>query len=169
MGRGAAARHEGFDRITLYVYTYSMTINPTTTILPCACANIRRASRAVTQFYDGELRKAGMHATQFTLLQALTLTGRISQGHLGDLLAMDSTTLTRTLRLLVGKGWVRSLPGEDRRERLLQLTPAGHRQFDRARPHWERAQQRLRKSLGDSQWEKAEASLVQMIEAVKRA
>ncbi len=138
-------------------------------VLPCACANIRRASRAVTQLYDHELRKAGMHATQFTLLQALAITGRVSQGRLGDVLAMDSTTLTRTLRLLVGKGWVRSLPGEDRRQRHLQLTPAGRRQFDQARPHWERAQQRLRKSLGDSQWEQAEASLVQMIEAAKRA
>jgi DNA-binding MarR family transcriptional regulator len=110
-----------------------------------------------------------MRATQFTLLQALALTGRISQCGLGDLLAMDSTTLTRTLRLLVGKGWVRSLPGEDRRERHLQLTPAGRRQLDQARPHWERAQQRLRKSLGDSQWEQAESSFVHMIEAAKRA
>ena len=146
-----------------------MTINPTQRVLPCACANIRRASRVVTQLYDYELRNAGMRATQFTLLQALALAGRIPQGRLGDLLAMDSTTLTRTLRLLVGKGWVRSLPGEDRRERHFQLTPAGHRQFDQARPHWERAQQRLRKSLGDSRWEQAEASLVHMIEAAKRA
>lgn len=138
-------------------------------VLPCACANIRLASRAVTQLYDHELRKAGMHATQFTLLQALALTGRISQGHLSDLLGIDSTTLTRTLRLLVGKGWVRSLPGEDRRQRHLQLTPAGRRQFDQARPHWERAQQRLRKSLGDSQWEQAAASLVLTIEGAKRA
>ncbi len=139
------------------------------TILPCACANIRRASRAVTQLYDHELRKAGMHATQFALLQALALTGRISQGRLGDLLAMDSTTLTRTLRLLVGKGWVRSLPGEDRRQRHLQLTPAGRRQFHQGRPHWKRAQQRLRRSLGDSQWEQTEGSLVPMMEAAKRA
>jgi len=110
-----------------------------------------------------------MRATQFTLLQSLALAGRIPQGRLGDLLATDSTTLTRTLRLLVGKGWVRSLAGEDRRERHLQLTPEGHRQFNQARPHWERAQQRLRKSLGDSRWEQVEASLVHMMEAAKRA
>jgi DNA-binding MarR family transcriptional regulator len=140
-----------------------------TMVLPCACANIRRASRAVTQIYDHELRKAGMHATQFTLLQALALAGRISQGRLGDLLAVDSTTLTRTLRLLVGKGWVRSIAGADRRERHFQLTPAGRRQFGNARPHWERAQQRLRKCLGDSRWVQVEASLVQVLEAAKRA
>ena len=146
-----------------------MTLNPAIPALPCACANIRRASRAVTQLYDHELRKAGMHATQFTLLQALEVAGRISQGRLGELLAMDSTTLTRTLRLLVGKGWVRSLPGEDRRERHLQLTPAGRRQFEQALPHWERAQQRLKKSLGDSQWKQAEAMLAGVITAAQRA
>lgn len=138
-------------------------------VLPCACANIRRASRAVTQLYDHELRKAGMHATQFTLLQALQVAGRISQGRLGELLAIDSTTLTRTLRLLAGKGWVRSLPGEDRRERHLQLTPAGRRQFERALPHWERAQQRLKKSLGNPQWKQAEAMLAGVITAAQRA
>lgn len=137
--------------------------------LPCACANLRRASRAVTQLYEQELRKAGMHGTQFTLLQVLALTGRISQGRLSDLLAMDSTTLTRTLRPLIGKGWVRSVSGKDRRERHLLLTPAGHRQLDQARPHWERAQQRLRKALGDSRWELTQAGLAQMVEAAKRA
>ncbi len=137
--------------------------------LPCACANLRRATRAVTQLYDQELRVAGLRATQFTLLQVLAGAGRITQGHLGDLLAMDSTTLTRTLRLLVGKGWVRSLPGEDRRERHLQLTPAGHREIDQARPHWERAQRRLRNALGDSKWEIAQAGLLQMMEAAKKA
>ncbi|MGH9454375.1 MAG: MarR family winged helix-turn-helix transcriptional regulator [Terriglobia bacterium] len=138
-------------------------------MLPCACANLRRAARAVTQLYDQELRGAGLRATQFTLLQVLASAGRIRQGDLGDLLAMDSTTLTRTLRLLVGKGWVSSLPGEDRRERHLLLTPAGRRELDQARPHWERAQQRLRRALGDSKWEPTQATLLQMMKAAKRA
>ncbi|MGH9396090.1 MAG: MarR family winged helix-turn-helix transcriptional regulator [Terriglobia bacterium] len=146
-----------------------MSVNSAAIVLPCACANLRRAARAVTQLYDQELRGAGLHATQFTLLQVLAGAGRITQGNLGDLLAMDSTTLTRTLRLLVGKGWVRSLPGEDRRERHLLLTPAGRRELDQARPHWERAQQRLRKALGNSKWELTQASLPQMMEAAKRA
>ena len=111
--------------------------------LPCACANLRRAARSVTQLYDEELRGSGMRATQFTLLQALSRLGRITQGHLGELLALDSTTLTRSLKPLVKRAWVRSVPGKDRRERHLQLTTAGRRQLDRVQPLWERAQQRL--------------------------
>lgn len=63
---------------------------------PCMCATLRRASRALTQLYDEALRPLGLRATQFTVLQALSFTGEVSQGELGQLLAMDSTTLTRT-------------------------------------------------------------------------
>ncbi len=137
--------------------------------LPCACANLRRAARAVTQLYDDELRGSGLRATQFTLLQVLATTGAITQGGLGELLAHDSTTLTRTLRPLVAKGWVKSAPGLDRRERHFQLTAAGHRQLERARPHWERAQQRLRKVLGNTGWVRLQAQLLGVTEAAQRA
>ncbi len=137
--------------------------------LPCACANLRRAARAVTQLYDEGLRDSGLRSTQFTLLQVLSIAGRISQGRLGDLLSLDSTTLTRTLRPLVGKGWVRSVAGVDRRERLYQLTPEGRRELERARPAWARAQERLRKVLGDASFERLQSALLEVAEAARQA
>ena len=116
--------------------------------LPCACASLRRATRAVTQLYDRELRGTGQRVTQFTLLEVLSRRDRITQGRLGALLALDSTTLSRTLRPLEAKGWIGARRGKDRRERQWQLTPAGRRQLERARPFWERAQKRLRERLG---------------------
>jgi len=142
---------------------------PRPVALPCACANLRRAARAVTQLYEDQLRDSGVRATQFTLLQALGVTGTITQGNLGELLSLDSTTLTRTLKPLVRRGWVRSLAGEDRRERYIELTAAGRRELDRAQPHWERAQQRLRKALGDAGWERLLAELLRVTEAVQGA
>lgn len=68
--------------------------------LHCMCANLRRAARAVTRLYNHELQTAGIEITQLTLLMALERTGEISQGELGRLLALDSTSLTRMLRLL---------------------------------------------------------------------
>ena len=125
---------------------------PATVALPCMCASLRRASRALTQLYDDALRPLGLRATQFTVLQALSLAGKVSQGELGQLLVMDSTTLTRTLRILSAQGWIENRPGEDRRERLLRLTSAGHHQLKRATTRWERAQARLRSRLGDVPW-----------------
>ena len=121
-------------------------------VLPCACANVRRAARALTQLYDDSVRPAGLRMTQFTILQALSLTGEISQGGLGALLVMDSTSLTRTLRLLRAKGWIEIRPGTDRRERLVKLSALGRKQLERATPSWQKAQSRLETALGPSHW-----------------
>ena len=112
--------------------------------LPCACATLRRASRAVTQVYDTELRPTGLRITQFTLLQALAHAGEMPHGRLGHVLALDSTTLTRTLVPLLEQGWIEARPGQDRRERLYHLTAAGRARLDEALPLWERAQDRVK-------------------------
>lgn len=122
------------------------------TPLPCMCASFRRAARALTQIYEDALRSHGLRATQFTILQALSLTGEISQGDLGELLALDSTTLTRTLRLIRARGWIEERPGRDRRERRIKLSSAGRRKFLRALVAWERLQTRLRSRVGLAQW-----------------
>ena len=137
--------------------------------LPCACANLRRAARAVTQLYAEEFRPIGLEPTQFTSLTALETWRELTQGQLAERLAIDSTTLTRTLAPLRRRGWIQARPGPDRRERHLRLTPAGRRQLARVRPYWERAQQRLRRTLGEDGWKRLQAGLVEVTRAVQRA
>jgi DNA-binding MarR family transcriptional regulator len=121
--------------------------------LPCLCASFRRATRALTQHYDEAMRPTGLRATQFTLLQALSLTGEVTQGRLGQILAMDSTTLTRTLEIMTRRGWVAKKQGKDRRERRLGLTKAGQAQFERALPRWDKLQADLRRRLEAEPWD----------------
>jgi DNA-binding MarR family transcriptional regulator len=116
--------------------------------LPCACANLRRAGRAVTRFYDQALAPCGLGVTQFTLLQALNIAPGISQKQLAELLEIDSTTLTRTLAPLRKKNWLHSEAGADRRALRLGLTPAGKREYQRVLPYWRKAQKGLEKALG---------------------
>jgi DNA-binding MarR family transcriptional regulator len=116
------------------------------------CASFRRTARALTQLYDQALRPLGLRATQFTILQALSLAGEVSQGQLGEMLAMDSTTLTRTLEIMARHGWIAERRGEDRRERRLRLAKAGETQFKRALPAWEKVQSRLRHKMGEQTW-----------------
>ena len=59
------------------IYTLIMTLDPNSheaktrqVAVGCSCGNLRRASRAVTQLYDGVLQPSGLKATQFTLLVA---------------------------------------------------------------------------------------------------
>jgi DNA-binding MarR family transcriptional regulator len=122
---------------------------PQTPVLPCMSATFRRASRVLSQLYEEALRPTGLRATQFTVLQTLSLAGEVTQGKLGEILAMDSTTLTRTLSTMGRRGWIAKRRGEDRREWRMRLSRAGEVQFKDALPHWERAQTRLRRRLGD--------------------
>jgi DNA-binding MarR family transcriptional regulator len=133
--------------------------------LPCACQNLRRATRVVTRIYDQELRNAGLEITHFGLLIALAATGEANQKRLSAGFAMDSTTLTRTLRLLLKQGWVRVRRGRDRRERLFSLTRAGMRKMSEAQPYWEREERRLRQGLGDAGWKSMKEMVLQMTEA----
>ena len=98
--------------------------------LPCACASLRRAARAVTRAYALELRGTGLNPTQFTLLWALDRMGPSPQGALGELLAIDSATLTRTLAPLARRGWIRAERGADRRERRLPEAASVQRRWD---------------------------------------
>jgi DNA-binding MarR family transcriptional regulator len=123
--------------------------NSLTPSLPCMCASLRRASRSLTQLYEEALRPVELRATQFTVLQTLSLAGEVTQGKLGQILAMDSTTLTRTLTIMGRHGWIAKRRGEDRREWRMRLSKAGEMQLKQALPHWEKAQTRLRRQLGE--------------------
>lgn len=126
-----------------------MTLDPIpTAALTCACTNLRRAARAVTQMYDDALRDSGLRSTQFTFLQVLSLKGELTQGQLAQLLVIDSTTLTRTLGALRRSGWIRSRSGDDRRERHWSLTPKGRQKVVQVRPAWEAVQERVRSRIG---------------------
>jgi DNA-binding MarR family transcriptional regulator len=115
-------------------------------------SSVRRASRALTQIYEDALRPLGLRATQFTILQVLSLAGEVPQGRLGEMLAMDSTSLTRTLAIMQRQGWIAERRGDDRRERRLSLAKIGEAQLKRALPTWEKVQSRLRRELGERAW-----------------
>jgi DNA-binding MarR family transcriptional regulator len=116
------------------------------------CGSFRRTARALTQMYEEALRPLGLRATQMTILQVLARAGEVSQGRLGEMLAMDSTSLTRTLAIMARKGWIAEQRGEDRRERRIRLSRGGEVKLKRALPVWERVQARLRGKLGKREW-----------------
>ncbi len=142
------------NRITCIYILFAMKTMPVPD-LPCLCANLRRAARALTQVYEEALRPVGLRGSQFTILQTLSLAGEITQGRMAEILAMDSTTLTRTLAIMERQGWISRREGEDRREWRIQLSKAGKAKFERALPRWEKAQALVRKQLGGRGWDEA--------------
>jgi len=67
---------------------------------------------------------------------------------------MDSTTLTRTLEIMVRQGWVQRRRGADRREWRLSLAAGGEAQLELGTPPWEGIQALLAGKLGGAGWNK---------------
>lgn len=120
--------------------------------LHCACANLRRAARLVTQLYAHEMG-AGVEPAQFSLLSTLSRRPGSSQAPLTRALGLDKTTLSRNLRVMLKNKWIEAVASEDKRERGYRLTPAGEKVLAAAKPGWARAQAKLRASLQPDEWE----------------
>ena len=129
-----------------------LSAKPNLPALPCLCSSFRRTARALSQVYEEAMRPTGLRITQFTILQALARTGEVKQGRLGEILVMDSTSLTRTLRIMRQQGWIAERRGEDQRERWLKLSKAGEAKLKIATATWEKVQARLQAKLGEAGW-----------------
>jgi len=117
-------------------------------LLQCNCSFLRSATRALSLAYDEVLRPSGLRMTQFSMLSRASAVGEMSLSELADLMAMDRTTLGRNLQPLEREGLVQINVGEDRRERLVSVTPAGRKVLARALPLWESVHQRFEQKLG---------------------
>jgi len=116
--------------------------------LACSCFAARRAARLVTQHYERHMRASGLHVAQFTALTMLTLAGPLPLSQLAEQLSVERTTLTRNLRSLLAKGWVKESAGNDRRMRVLAITAQGKAAAHAALPYWRAAQKSIARQLG---------------------
>lgn len=114
----------------------------------CTCFQIRRAARKVTAIYDRHLADVGLTVTQWGLLANLAGKPPTPIGAFADVMAMDRTTLTRSIKPLIASGLMALTPGPDRRTRALALTAEGRTMVRRAYPTWRAAEMEVRAALG---------------------
>lgn len=113
----------------------------------CLCRAARTEAQRLTRLFDAKLRPHGLTINQFTLLATLVLAGPQAVTRLSARLGIDRTTLTRNLALAESRGLVMARPGEDGRERVVEITPAGQAKAKKAFPAWKEAQE-LARSCG---------------------
>jgi DNA-binding MarR family transcriptional regulator len=114
--------------------------------LPCYCATLRQAARAVTALYEEVLAEGGVHATQYTALQILESVPKLTTTELAEAIGIDQTTATRTLALIRKNGLAVDVPGDDRRR--WTLTSQGRAQLRKLKPTWDAAQEAFENRLG---------------------
>jgi len=115
----------------------------------CACNQLRRATRGVTQLYETALLASGLKVTQLPILVGLGHVGDLSVTTLADALALDRTTLTRNLKVLEARGLVRTSESEDdARVRMVSLTLEGSDVLSDALQRWDQMQRTVEERFG---------------------
>ena len=132
----------------------------------CASFNLRRTARAVTRAYDTALQETGMRSTQFAILVGIAKNQPVSIGALSEVLIIDSTTLTRSLRLLCKEGLITISNRSSMRQRFLALTERGERALARSLPAWRTVQERLVSTVGTEQWNDLRSKLESLAHTV---
>jgi len=126
---------------------------------PCNCMNVRRASRAVTQFYDEALKPSGLTLAQLSLLRQIEMVELTTISELAKIMRIDRTTLNRNMKPLTEAGLIVINTGKDSRTRQVMLTEAGRDAVVKAWALWGEAQASLKEYLGEEDL----AKLVQLL------
>jgi DNA-binding MarR family transcriptional regulator len=114
----------------------------------CLCLHVQRAARALARRFDEALRPLGLTNGQFSLLMSLNRPEPPAMAAVASLLAMDRTTLTAALKPLERRGLLRTTRDpEDRRSRLMALTPKGMTLLAKAVPVWQQTHREVEELL----------------------
>ena len=125
----------------------------------CVCHNLRKTTRAITQFYDKLLAPSGINSTQLPLLCTISIRNSSTIGEIASEMSMDRTTLTRSLELLKEQGFVRIESSSDRRKRIVTLTDKGRAHMHKAFPLWGKAQSIIMEKFGKGNWREVKTGL----------
>ncbi len=129
---------------------------------PCNCLNVRRASRAVTDFYDTVLKPSGLTVAQLSLLLNLKAAEPATIGGLAAVTRIDRTTMNRNLKPLADAGLLTVSPGGDSRTRQVALTDAGREAAAKGKVLWREAQAALKEYLGEEDLARLTALLAKL-------
>lgn len=119
----------------------------------CACFNLRRAARLVTQRFDRAFRWSGITANQFSILMAAHAQSGVLLTRMAKMLGMERTTLSRNASMLEKKGLVSVTLGHDKRERKIAVTENGRAMLEKTLPYWQHAQREVLAVIGEDKWE----------------
>jgi DNA-binding MarR family transcriptional regulator len=135
------------------------------TVDRCNNLTLRKAARYLGATYDKALAPVGLRATQFSILQKLSVHGEMTIGGLADMIAMDRTTMATNLKPLAREGLVTiEASAADRRARIVTLTPDGLSRVRAGMPMWQAAQDRFEERFGADEAARLRTSLTAVLD-----
>jgi len=119
-------------------------INPRT----CVNARLRRLHRMINSAYQQKIKPFGLGGSMQSILFIIGKNPGVNQKSIAELLILDPSTMSRDLKKLITKGWVKIQKGEDPRNSELYLTEDGFRLVEELAPIWEKLHHKLENILG---------------------
>jgi DNA-binding MarR family transcriptional regulator len=116
--------------------------------------------------YDAVLQDTGIRSTQFSILVGIAKNQPVAIGALADVLILDPTTLTRSLRLLEREGLITISDRSTMRQRFLSMTPKGERALGRGVAAWRKAHERFLSTVGAEYWDELRSELEELARVV---
>jgi DNA-binding MarR family transcriptional regulator len=105
--------------------------------------SLHQLSRHLTNKLNEVLKPMGLYGSQWAVIYVLKKRDSLTQKELCDYLFVEAPPMTRTIQRLVKQGYVRQVPGQDKREKHIQLTDEALKQY----PNWEQAVTELNQTL----------------------
>ena len=113
----------------------------------CLILNTIQTARAVTRRYDNRLKSYGVTVIQFSVMSLIRKHKNLTIKALAEHIAMDRSTLTRNLDVLVKKKLVAKGNAEKGNAKVCWLTEEGDHLLDQLIPIWLQSRDELRSVL----------------------
>ncbi|MFC5589643.1 MarR family winged helix-turn-helix transcriptional regulator [Sporosarcina soli] len=134
----------------------------------CACANLRKAARSVTQAYERKMESTGLKVTQYYMLVNIARHDKISISNLGDVMLLDQSTVTRNVNVLKNRGYVNIAKDiSDSRTKSVSITEIGLAKLEEATPIWLQIQGKIEKDIGQEKYQDLLETLKKLQEFVE--
>lgn len=86
-------------------------------------------SRYASKTLNTYLKKHELFASQWTILFCIHQYGPMTQTDLWTYINVEAPTITRTLVKMEENGWIKRRQGQDKRERIIELTDQAREEF----------------------------------------
>ncbi|MFL2661837.1 MAG: hypothetical protein ACJ0G4_07870 [Alphaproteobacteria bacterium] len=114
----------------------------------CACFNLRKMAREVTNSYNYSLKLFGINSTQIPILALLNIYNQLETSKIAELLNLEPSTLRRNSSILIKKKLIKVIK-RDVNGNLLALTTNGYDKLKEILPTWKKSNQKGKKLVRD--------------------
>ena len=116
----------------------------------CIAVRMRLLNRIISSVFDEEIRHHGIKVSQMNILVSVSAFGPVTSKQLCGVLHMDSSTFSRSLKRLIDKGFLKSVPSGDGKIRQIHSTKDGVAKIESVYPDWLKAQNKAEEILGNT-------------------